>query len=256
MSPTYSYSWSRRLLRKIGHWLGYQYQSLRRPILTLEGVRVRLGPHLSPKVERAIARGAYERDELRVLAAILSPADVVLDIGAGLGMVSAYCAKRIGSKRVFAFEANPDLEPRILETYALNGVNPTLEMCAVGPHAGRVTLYRGKHLFSSSLISTATVTRPIEVPGKALSYLVDRLRPTLLVIDVKGAEVDLFDGARLPGVSKIVLELHQRIIGNDGVNRVRATLAKLGFKEDLRFSSGERLVLVRESRVNSLESKV
>jgi FkbM family methyltransferase len=249
MTPVHSRSLPRRILRKVANWLDYHYQAIRRPIVTIEGTRVRLGSHLSPRLERAISRGTYERDELRVLGAILSPSDVVLEIGAGLGVVSAYCAKRLGSSRVFACEANPDLEPRILETYALNEVNPTLDMCAVCSQPGRVTLYRGKHLFSSSLISGGSVTRPVEVPGKSLSYLVDRLRPTLLIIDMKSAEVDLFDGARLPGVKRILLELHARMIGPDETHRIRGTLMRQGFKEDSRFSSGERLVLARESRL-------
>jgi FkbM family methyltransferase len=200
---------------------------------------------MSPRVERAVSRGGYERDELRLIGMILSPGDIVLEIGAGLGLISAYCAKRLGSSRVFAFEANPDLEPRILETYALNDVNPSLEMCAVGAHAGRVTLYRGKHLFSSSLVRRSGVSEPVEVPGKALSYVVEKVKPTLLVIDAEGAERELFDGAKLPGVTKIVLELHERIIGADGAGRVRWALGALGFREERGLSSREHLVLRR-----------
>jgi hypothetical protein len=88
-------------------------------------------------------------------------------------------------------------------------------------------------------------THPVEVPGKALDYLVERVRPTLLIIDAEGAERELFEGAELAGVTKIVLELHDRIIGPDGTDRVRATLARIGFKEDRRLSSPEHLVLRR-----------
>jgi FkbM family methyltransferase len=176
---------------------------------------------------------------------ILSPGDVVLEVGAGLGVVSAYCAKRLGSSRVFAFEANPDLEPRIRETYALNGVEPTLEMCAIRATAGRVTLYRNKHVFSSSIIKRNAEAIPIEVPGKALSYVVEKFRPTLLIVDVQGAEGELFDRAQLPGVTKIMLELHERVIGETKARRVRGALTALGFREDRGLSSREHLVLRR-----------
>jgi Met-10+ like-protein len=126
MSPSRRRSWTRKSLRKISNWLIYQYRISLRPIVSVEGVRVRVGPHMSRRVEQAISRGGYERDELRLIGMVLSPSDVVLEVGAGLGVVSAFCAKRLGSSRVFAFEANPDLEPRIRETYALNGVEPTL----------------------------------------------------------------------------------------------------------------------------------
>jgi FkbM family methyltransferase len=200
---------------------------------------------MSRRVERAISKGGYERDELRLIGMVLSPSDVVLDVGAGLGVISAYCAKRLGSSRVFAFEANPDLEPSIRETYALNGVEPTLEMCAIRATAGRVTLYRTKHIFSSSIIKRNAEALPIEVPGKALSYVVEKFRPTLLIVDVQGAESELFDQAQLPGVTKIVLELHERVIGEAKAQRVRGALTALGFREDRGLSSREHLVLRR-----------
>jgi FkbM family methyltransferase len=200
---------------------------------------------MSRRVEQAISKGGYERDELRLIGMVLSPSDVVLEVGAGLGVVSAYCAKRLGSSRVFAFEANPDLEPRIRETYALNGVEPTLEMCAIRATAGRVTLYRTKHVFSSSIVKRSAEAIPIEVPGKALSYVVEKFRPTLLIVDVEGAEDELFDRAQLPGVTKIVLELHERVIGEAKARRVRGALNALGFREDRGLSSREHLVLRR-----------
>jgi FkbM family methyltransferase len=238
-------SWTRRTLRKLSHWLAYQYRVFRHSIITIEGIRIRVGRHMSRRVERALSRGSYERQELRLIGEVLSPGDVVLEVGAGLGLVSAYCAQRVGSARVFACEADPDLEPCIRETYALNGVEPVLDMCAVSARAGRVTLYRDKHLVSSSVVRRRAGARPVEVPGKALNYLVERIQPTLLIVDAEGAERELFEGARLPSVTKIVLELHDRIIGAQGTDRVRATLAKLGFQEDQRLSSPEHLVMRR-----------
>ena len=245
MSPSRPRTWTRRSLRKLSNWLIYHYRIRLRPIVSIEGIRIRVGRHMSRRVEQAISKGGYERDELRLIGMVLSPSDVVLEIGAGLGVVSAYCAKRLGSSRVFAFEANPDLEPRIRETYALNGVEPTLEMCAVRAAAGRVILYRTKHVFSSSIVKRSAEAIPIEVPGKALSYVVEKFRPTLLIVDVQGAEGELFDQAQLPGVTKIMLELHERVIGEAKARRVRGALTALGFREDRGLSSREHLVLRR-----------
>src|SRR5215211_788751 len=118
MSPSRPRSWTRRSLRKLSNWLTYKYRINRRPVVSIEGVRVRVGRHMSRRVEQAISRRAYGRNELRLIGLVLSAGDIVLEVGAGLGLVSAYCARRLGSSRVFAFEANPDLEPRIRETYA------------------------------------------------------------------------------------------------------------------------------------------
>ena len=192
-----------------------------------------------------MSRGRYERDELRLIGQLLSPDDVVLEVGAGLGVLSAYCAKRLGSSRVFAYEANPDLEASIRDTYSLNHVQPTLEMCAVGADAGKVTLYRDKDLWASSVLRPPGRVRPVEVPVKALSEVAQVVRPTLLIVDAEGAEGELFDHAHLPTVTRIVLELHERVIGPVGARRVRSTLAAMGFEELPELSAGEHLVLQR-----------
>jgi FkbM family methyltransferase len=253
--PTRSRSWPHRTLRKFSGWVTYQYRVLRRSIISIEGVRIRIGRHMSRRVERALSKGGYEREELRLIGAILSPNDVVLEVGAGLGLVSTYCAKRVGSDRVFAFEADPDLEPCIRETYQLNGVAPLLEMCAVTGRSGRVTLYRDKHLVSSSVVRRRVGARPVEVPGKALGYVVEKVQPTLLVVDAEGAERELFDDADIPSVKKIVLELHDRLIGPEGTDRVRAKLSQIGFEVDRWLSSPEHLIL-RRVRIPSHELPV
>jgi hypothetical protein len=83
------------------------------------------------------------------------------------------------------------------------------------------------------------------VPGKALNYVVQRFRPTLVIIDAEAAERELFDGAELTSVTKIMLELHDRVIGPQATDRVRATLSKLGFREDRRLTTSDHLVLRR-----------
>jgi FkbM family methyltransferase len=245
MSPSRPRSRTLKSLHKMSGWLAYQYRVSRRPIVMVEGIRLRVGRHMSRRVERAISQGGYERDELRLIKLVISPSDTVLEIGAGIGLVSAFCAKTVGSERVFSFEANPDREPCIRETYALNDVQPTLEMCAIRALAGRVTLFRSKHLFSSSLIQRSPRAVPIEVPGKALSYVVEQIRPTLLIVDVEGAESELFLGAQLPGISKVIIELHERIIGRQAVGQVRTALNYAGFREDRGLSSREHLVVRR-----------
>jgi FkbM family methyltransferase len=243
--PTHSHAWGSRTIRKLSHWLGYQWRVTRRPVIGIEGVQIRVGRHMSRRVEQALSKGSCERDELQLIGLLLSPDDVVLEIGAGLGLVSAFCAKRIGSDRVFAFEADPDLEPCIRETYQLNGVEPFLEICAVTARAGRVTLRRDQHFISASVVRRRAGAQPVEVPGKALNYVVARLQPTLLVVDPEAANPDLFDQAELPTVSRILLEAHDRVIGPRGTGRVIARLGDMGFQVHRGISSPDHLVLRR-----------
>ena len=240
-------SWLRRSLRKIRNWLVYQYRVRRRPVVTIAGVQIRVGRHMSPRVERTVSRGRYEQNELTLIEQVLSPGDVVLEVGAGIGLVSTYCALRLGSSRVFAYEANPDLEACIRETYALNQVQPTLEMCAVGAGAGTVTLYRDRHLWASSVLRPSGRARPVEVPVKALSEIVASVRPTLLIVDAEGAESEMFDRADLPTVTRMVLELHEQVIGRASALRVRSRLTAMGFEELPRWCTGEHFVVQRRN---------
>ena len=85
----------------------------------------------------------------------------------------------------------------------------------------------------------------MEVSGKALNYVVEKVQPTLLVVDEEGAEPELFDGAELPSVSRIVLESHDRVLGPDGTDRILGQLQRIGFRIHRGLSSPEHLALTR-----------
>jgi hypothetical protein len=87
--------------------------------------------------------------------------------------------------------------------------------------------------------------RPVRVGMRSLTKEAARCRPTLLIVDAEGAEREMFRAAELPTVTRIVVELHERVIGPDGVAQARADLAALGFVEDAGLSRGEQLVLRR-----------
>ena len=118
------------------------------------------------------------------------------------------------------FEADPDLEPCIWDTYELNGVTPTLDMCAVSAQAGRVTVQRNLHFVASSVVRRRVGTTPTEVPGKALTYILEKLSPTLLIIEAEAADANLFDEAELPSVRTVILELHDLVLGTLGTDQL------------------------------------
>ncbi len=235
----------RALYTRLGWRLEYEWRCLTRPVIEIHGLRVRLGRHLSRRVEAALRDGSYEKSELRLLDAVLEPGDVVLEVGTGLGFISTFCARRLGSERVFTYEANPGLESPIRDTYRLNAVAPTLTTAAIGPEEGEVVFYRDKHLWSSSVVLRSPDMRPVRVAMRSLTGEAEKHRPTLLIVDAEGAEGEMFRGAELPTVTRIVVELHERVIGPEGVAQARADLAALGFVEDATLSRGEQMVMRR-----------
>jgi hypothetical protein len=76
-------------------------------------------------------RGLYERAEIAVLRAILSPGDTVVDIGANVGYLTMVAARAVGpTGRIVAVEPSPRLVGRLHELAGLAGM-PALDVCAV-----------------------------------------------------------------------------------------------------------------------------
>lgn len=216
----------------------------RRAVVELSGVKLRLTPYLDRRVLEAILEGSYEADELEMVRQRLAPDDVVMELGTGLGLLATFCAKRIGSTRVFTFEANPALAPIIRTTFALNGVSPTLEMRAVGPQAGTVTFHVTPDFWGASTVRYRRA-RTITVPMTPFNEHAARIRPTFLIIDIEGGEYELASRMDLRGVRTIAIELHPTIIGLEKTQAVLDAFQSQGFTPDASMSARERVLLVR-----------
>ncbi|MBL4556551.1 MAG: hypothetical protein JKP98_03220 [Rhodobacteraceae bacterium] len=66
------------------------------------------------------------------------------------------------------------------------------------------------------------------VPRLSLSRLIADVRPTVVLCDVEGGELDLFAGADLAGVRAVILELHPRVYGEEGTAQVLHALRQAG----------------------------
>jgi FkbM family methyltransferase len=197
----------------------------------VEGVTLlATSPLISDKIRRRIYQGAYERWELQLVGRYIEPSDRVLELGAGLGAVSALCARRIGSDRVVCVEGNPALERIIRANHAANGVSPCLRIGLVARESGEGVLYVDEHVTGSSTTRREGSRDGLRVPALGLSDLLAEHQPTFLIVDVEGQESRLFDDTDLPGVEKICIELHPHIVGNRAAWHTLARLAELGFE--------------------------
>lgn len=189
----------RSIRTKLG-WLKRQilqqyYSFVKAEIINIQGIKLKLDRHISEPVRKVIYHGDYEKQEFRILRSRLNPDDVVMEVGSGLGFLSTYCAKKIGSDKVFTYEANPDLEPHIRNTYKINNVNPTLEICLVGDTNGESDFYQSKDFWWSSAVRHDENGTKIKVPMKAFNQEVQRINPTFLLIDIEGGEYELVQNA-------------------------------------------------------------
>jgi FkbM family methyltransferase len=204
---------------------------------------------ISERMHSVLASGRYEKTEIQLLRNILRKGDRVLELGAGVGVVSAVAAQTIGAENVTAVEANPGLIPVIKETHRLNGFAKIslIQGAAVpNPTTKTVPFYQRENFWASSLDlregEHASTQASAETPLVDLNALLKARQPTVIVIDIEGGELGIFDGVDLAGVRSVIMELHPRVYGLDGVNAVFTTLSDQGFTYDCKMSRGGTVV--------------
>lgn len=198
-------------------------------VINHAGVLIEINDYLSPKLIEKLYCGDYEKGELKSIRKHLQPDDIVMELGAGLGFISLYCSKRIGSERVFAFEANPQLERYIRRNCELNGLFPNLEICLLSEQIGKQDFFIKEDFWSSSSISTKN-SRPIVVPTRSLNDEIRRIKPTFLILDIEGGEYELTQFIDFQTIRKVAIELHPNILGSEKSREVLERFAKAGFK--------------------------
>ena len=88
------------------------------------GIRVPIDRTLlSYAVEQRIAIGRNQAAEFKCARGVVRSGDVVLELGGGLGVISAALRRETAASRIISFEANPDLLTYAKLTHQLNGAS-------------------------------------------------------------------------------------------------------------------------------------
>lgn len=207
------------------------------------GIRLRIDPDfMSPRLMDAIRTRQYEVPEARKIGKILQAGDVVLEIGAGIGFVTALILKNPAVERVISFEANPLLIPMIQRTLTDNCVGDQrfeLHNAILGAEdTGTVDFHIHRDFWASSLRKTAGTIRSCPVPLTSFDKIMGTVCPSVIVCDIEGGERALFCTSDLAGVRAVYLELHQRVLGPAGMRDLFQAFHDRGFHYDQNHSSG------------------
>lgn len=144
----------------------------------------------------------------------LAPGDTVVDVGAHIGIVSIYLAKRFPGIKVLALEPVPENYARLCRNIEANGVSDsvtTIPMAVTGDgrglniagdlslNSGGVSAYgAGDNSYS---VASITLARLLEAQG------IDRV--ALLKIDCEGSEYEILTPDVLAKVDRIRGEFHR-----------------------------------------------
>jgi FkbM family methyltransferase len=158
--------------------------------------------------------GEYERPEINGLSSVIRPGDRILELGAGLGIISALAGRTTGpSGRVLSYEANPALLPDTQAFLAANEVtNVTLVNAVLVPEKDpKPRQFHLAQSFAESSLLGAEGRGPqgtVSVPAECLSTVLGTYRPDVLICDIEGAELELFPTFPASSLRAAVVELH------------------------------------------------
>jgi hypothetical protein len=65
-----------------------------------------------------------------------------------------------------------------------------------------------------------------------LQTIMDAADPTILLVDIEGGELNIFDRIDLSKVRHVVMEVHKSVIGLEGVNKVLQVFSREGLYLD------------------------
>lgn len=202
------------------------------------GVKLPVNPQfVSPQIAEFIRAGRYETREGKLLDKIIEPGDRILELGGGLGFISTLAAKRPEVEAILVYEGNPKLKEAITQTHKLNGVSNVEIRTGVvfaDDSEKSVPFYVRSQFWGSSLEKREgeTAADAVNIPVTSMRDVIAEFKPTMIVCDIEGGEASLFDGSALPGVRRVMLEVHQQHIGRNSMAKLFANMAKAGFHYD------------------------
>ena len=187
------------LPRRIGRTFG---RNMTCCVRTRAGARMAVDPvNLDFYCLVKLRNGVWEEDVLDACLRVVQPGDVFYDIGANAGILTLEVAQTFGDKvTVLAFEPQPTLARALVISIALNGFqNVRLHQALLGDRQCETDLFIADHGIHTSLVARETGATPLACRMETLDALVanDRLPlPTVIKIDVEGAELQVLRGAR------------------------------------------------------------
>ena len=142
-----------------------------------------------------------EESALGAFLFLMRDDDILWDLGASVGLFSIYAAQKVQS--VYSFEPDPDIFNRFNENIALNGLQEKITsfQCAIGEEVGQMELYSdGINGNSPSLQNLERHKGNIvKVAVKTIDSLINEENvpvPTVMKIDIEGAEMSALNGAK------------------------------------------------------------
>lgn len=184
-----------------------------------------------------------ERELIEAMIGELLPFDIFLDVGAHTGSWTIPIALRLnGGGHVYALEPNPGTFEFLLDNIEVNGIPNVRSFCCAASDSDedRKFFNRGSTELSSFYPDTIDPNAPAVPFSMMKARSIDSLiyegivqNPTLMKVDVEGAEIDVLLGAQFATrtVRIIIVEIHESVLQAHGssTSNVKSLLERMGF---------------------------
>ena len=219
---------------------------------TIDGIALEIPDEcLSDPIIHAIETGKYEGTESRAMKRHLVPTDRMVDLGAGAGYLCSLAAKVVGGENVLGVEANPVMAPAARANLRRNGGGAGRVLhSAVVPDdfAGDSVRFLARKAFWSGFVdrnASEDHPRHVDVPVLRIGDIMADLKPTLVMMDIEGAEADLAGYAWPDHVRMVIFEVHTRSYPPAALHAIFTGFFDNGFTYCPWGSRGETLVFER-----------
>lgn len=207
------------------------------PNLPLHDVMIPDDPRIIvPNIRKAIVERWYEMNEANQFQGFAAPGERIIEVGSGIGFLSTVMSRDPHVAEVLCFEANPGLIDFCRDLHELNGVETVRVENAIltsDPLSREQRFFLREEFWASSIHpGPRAYSSEITMPARQLSEVIAEFSPTMIVCDIEGGEVDLFEGTELSDVRKLLIEIHTSIVGLDRVKQLFDRLSHQGFVYD------------------------
>ena len=210
-----------------------------------DGITLNLpGTGTDRRIRSQMLRGVYETPKRMVAEALLQPGDRVLELGAGLGLVTITAARIVGAANVVSYEAAPDTFAMLAANLRANHLSVDLRNRAIGTQDGTLTFYVNSDIISSAADATRG-SRALEVPCDAAARTFAETKPDVMIMDIEGAEAQVIPTCPLGTLRAVMIQVHQDIVSDVAASAIMTQMIEAGLMYQIDLSFGNIWVFRR-----------
>jgi FkbM family methyltransferase len=193
----------------------------------------------------------YELSERNLVKKYVHKNDTILELGGSVGVISCFSNQILTDKtRHIVVEPNPNVIPFLNLNKEENSCEFTIEQCIVSSGVSEIDFYIYKSHLTSSVYSLKESDREkISVKSITIDKLSEKhnLAFNTLIMDIEGFEYNFLLENKINFFSKMIIEFHPDILGDQKITECKNILLNNSFK--LEDKIGQVEVWIKKSNI-------